>query len=53
MELESGTFHCIKVERTARHDGEIKIYWYAKGIGKVQELTGGTKMEQLVDSSYL
>lgn len=52
VDIGSKTYHCLEVKRTALSDGETKYYWYAKGIGKVQELTGNTKMEQLIDSSY-
>ena len=52
VDIESKTYHCLELKRTAQKDGEVKYYWYVKGIGKVQELTGGTKMEQLIDSSY-
>ncbi len=52
VDIESTTYHCLELKRTAQKDGEVKYYWYVKGIGKVQELTGGTKLEQLIDSSY-
>jgi hypothetical protein len=51
--IESQSYTCIEVKRTDITDPEVKYYWFAKGIGKVQEQTGSSKIEQLIDSSYL
>jgi len=37
--VPAGTFRCIKIRRTSQ-DGPAKTYWYAIGIGKVQEIGG-------------
>jgi hypothetical protein len=42
---------CVVVQRkkTSGSSPEIKIYYYAPGVGKVKEITEGTKEEVLVD----
>ncbi len=47
--VPAGTFECLKVKRTVTvgTDPEEKIYFFAKGIGKVKEVTTGLKMEEL------
>jgi hypothetical protein len=48
-----GTFdNCVVVKRTSTFgsSSEIKLYYFAKGVGKVKEVTGG-KVEQLVEYS--
>ena len=37
--VPAGTFRCIKIRRTSQ-DGPAKTYWYAIGVGKVQEIGG-------------
>lgn len=57
---ERGTFRCILIQRTkdweAAEDGldpdeaQTKRYWFARGVGKVQELNVDSgKVEQLID----
>jgi hypothetical protein len=40
----AGTFACLKVHKTTSGDA-AKTYWFAKGIGKIQEM--GEQMETL------
>ncbi len=48
--IDNKNYTCIQIQRKALSDNEIKVYWFAKGIGKVKEQTG-TKIEELIDSS--
>jgi len=50
--IDLGTFNCIQIKRQDQSDFETKYYWYARGIGKIRELTGD-KEEVLVDTSFL
>ncbi|MCU0664726.1 MAG: hypothetical protein MUC50_20685 [Myxococcota bacterium] len=47
--VPAGTFDCLVVERTALSGGknEVKQYFFAKGVGKVKEITEGEKVEDL------
>ncbi len=46
---EAGTFDCLQLQRhtISSGDSELKWYYYAKGVGKVREITG-SKIEDLV-----
>lgn len=48
--VEAGTFSCLHVRRIAITDGEVKDYYWARGVGKVREITSGSpgKTEDLV-----
>ena len=49
--VPAGTFDCVVVQRmrTSGSSVEIKIYYFAPGVGKVKEITEGTKEEVLVE----
>ncbi len=49
VEVPAGSFYCLQLRRTEVGTNEIKDYYFAKGIGKVKEITQGLKTEQLVD----
>jgi hypothetical protein len=49
--VPAGTFDCTVLQRTSTSGAsvEIKIYYFAPGVGKVKEITEGTKEEVLVE----
>jgi hypothetical protein len=50
--VPAGTFDCTVLQRTDSNDSsvEIKVYYFAPGVGKVKEITGdGSKTEELVE----
>jgi hypothetical protein len=50
--VPAGTFDCMVVQRTDSNGSsvEIKVYYFAPGVGKVKEITGdGEKTEELVE----
>ena len=51
--VPAGTFNCLVLERSVVWGsvGEVKIYYYAPGIGKVKEITEDDKEEVLVEYS--
>jgi len=51
MTVPAGTFDCTVLQRTSTSGSsvEIKIYYFAPGVGKVKEITEGTKEEVLTE----
>jgi len=51
--VPAGTFNCLVIERSVVFGtvGEVKIYYYAPGVGKVKEITENDKEENLVEYS--
>jgi hypothetical protein len=50
--VPAGTFDCMVVQRTDPNGSsvEVKVYYYAPGVGKVKEITGdGAKVEELAE----
>lgn len=49
--VPAGTFNCLVLERSEVKGtvGEVKIYYYAPGVGKVKEITENDKEEDLVE----
>jgi len=49
--VPAGEFNCVEWKRTETDaSGEIKLYYYAPGVGKVMEITGD-KTEKLVSAT--
>lgn len=45
--VPAGTFHCVRIHRVGAATGSSdKLYWFARGVGKVKE-TGGARSEEL------
>ncbi|MFZ5438544.1 MAG: hypothetical protein ACOZQL_00980 [Myxococcota bacterium] len=45
--VPAGTFHCVRLHRVGAAMGSSdKLYWFARGVGKVKE-TGGARSEEL------
>lgn len=45
--VPAGTFHCVRVHRVGAAAGSSdKLYWFARGVGKVKE-SGGGRVEEL------
>jgi hypothetical protein len=63
VQTSVGTFDCIKIKRTkdweAEADGldasdaEPKIFWFARGIGKVRELNSDTGRGELLSGYFI
>jgi hypothetical protein len=53
--VPAGTFDCTVVKRTLTSGAslEVKIYYFAPGVGKVKEITEGTKEEVLTEYSVI
>lgn len=48
--VPAGTFDCVQVRRERLDTGEVKRYWFAKGVGKVRhETLGSNKSEELIE----
>lgn len=49
--VPAGTFNCLVLERSEVKGtvGEVKIYYFAPGVGKVKEITENDKEEDLVE----
>ena len=45
--VPAGTFTTLRVSRTDQTDGSIKTYWFARGVGKVKEVTETGHTEEL------
>lgn len=48
IQVPAGDFECIRISRTSETTTD-KIYWYAKGVGKVKEIGGQTEELASVD----
>jgi len=48
--VEAGTFDCLVIERSVVYGtvGEVKVYYFAPGVGKIKEITENDKEENLV-----
>ncbi|MCX4245309.1 hypothetical protein [Paraliomyxa miuraensis] len=50
--VPAGTFDCVQLRRERLDNGEIKRYWFARGVGKVRhETVGSGKSEELIEYS--
>ena len=51
--VPAGTFNCLVIERSVVYGtvGEVKLYYFAPGVGKVKEITENDKEENLVEYS--
>lgn len=45
--VPAGTFSAIKISRTDQTDGSIKTFWFARGVGKIKEVTETGHTEEL------
>jgi hypothetical protein len=48
--VPAGTFRCLRVRKTSQTTASNKVYWFARGVGKVKEV-GMTDVEELADYS--
>jgi hypothetical protein len=49
--VPAGTFDCLVLERSVVYGsvGDVKVYYFAPGVGKVKEITENDKEEDLVE----
>jgi hypothetical protein len=47
IEVPAGKFRCVRVHRVSLETSSDKVYWFAAGVGKVKEKSGG-QTEELV-----
>ena len=47
--VPAGTFITLQLRRTELSGNEVKDYYFAKGVGKVKEITQGIKTEELTE----
>ncbi len=43
--VPAGTFDCLQLRRASLSGGSTKIYWFAKGVGKIKEVGDGQTEE--------